>query len=159
MTNSDEEYQAFNTSVPDSGLPDTFPLVVNEIKIGGYAIIKNFPCKIYDTHKSKMGKHEHAKVTVVGIDIFSDKKYEESFPGGTPVLSFVPKRNNYQVANIDGKQLSLINDDGDIRDDLDLPTSEELSAMIVKSFNDGETVTVSVLSAVGKERIVECKKD
>jgi translation initiation factor 5A len=82
-----EEYETFEQV--DSGASDTFPLVVNDLKIGGYAMIKNFPCKVVEMAISKTGKHGHAKAAITGIDIFTSKKYEEVLPTSHTIQSFV----------------------------------------------------------------------
>ena len=43
-------------------------------------MIKDRPCKIVEMSTSKTGKHGHAKVHIVGIDIFNGKKYEDICP-------------------------------------------------------------------------------
>lgn len=43
-------------------------------------VIKSRPCKIVDVSTSNTGKHGHAKVLLVGLDIFTSKKYEEVIP-------------------------------------------------------------------------------
>lgn len=60
-------------------------------------LIKEHPCKIADMSTSKTGKHGGAKVHLVGIDIFTDKKYEE-LCGSTHNMD-VPTvtRKDYQV--------------------------------------------------------------
>lgn len=35
------------------------------------------PCKIVEYSISKTGKHGHAKASIVGIDIFDGRKYED----------------------------------------------------------------------------------
>ena len=42
--------------------------------------MKSRPCKIVDMSTSNTGKHGHAKVHLVGLDIFSGKKCEEVVP-------------------------------------------------------------------------------
>ena len=60
-------------------------------------LIKERPCKIADMSTSKTGKHGGAKVHLVGIDIFTEKKYEE-LCGSTHNMD-VPTvvRKDYQV--------------------------------------------------------------
>ena len=57
-------------------------LVYNEaagsLKKGAYAMLKDHPCKITDISTCKPGKHGHAKANIVGVDIFTNKKYEDS---------------------------------------------------------------------------------
>ncbi len=43
-------------------------------------MLKGFPCKVMEMTTSKAGKHGHAKATIVGVDIFTGKKYEDSCP-------------------------------------------------------------------------------
>ena len=59
-----------------SGASATIPMQCSSIKKNGYAVLKGRPCKVVETSTSKTGKHGHAKVHMVGIDIFSGKKYE-----------------------------------------------------------------------------------
>lgn len=43
-------------------------------------MIKGFPCKVIDYSTAKPGKHGSAKASIVGVDIFTNKKYEDACP-------------------------------------------------------------------------------
>lgn len=58
----------------------TYPAQCSSIKKNGYVVIKDRPCKVVETSTSKTGKHGHAKVHMVAIDIFTGKKLEEICP-------------------------------------------------------------------------------
>src|SRR4051812_20605900 len=64
----------------DSGASLTYPAQCSSLRKGGLVLLKGFPCKIVDMSTSKTGKHGHAKVHLVGIDIFTGKKYEDISP-------------------------------------------------------------------------------
>jgi translation initiation factor 5A len=154
MSDSDNEFQQSN-----SGASNTFPLSANDLRVGSYVILKTFPCRVVNVEHVKTGKHGHAKVVTTGIDIFTSKKYEDSFPASHSVQSFVLKKEQYQVVNLDGTELSLLAENNTTRNDLNLPEDEELANNIQKLFESGEVVIVTVLSAIGKEQIMDCKKE
>merc|ERR1712183_1039858 len=58
----------------------TFPFAAGSIRKGSYMLIKGNPCKVAEVSTCKTGKHGHAKCNITGIDIFSNKKYEDSIP-------------------------------------------------------------------------------
>jgi len=57
----------------DSGASKTYPMQCSSIKKNGFVVIKERPCKVVDSSTSKTGKHGHAKVHLVAIDIFTQK--------------------------------------------------------------------------------------
>jgi translation initiation factor 5A len=50
------------------------PVDVGSIRVGGYVIIDNEPCRIASLAKSKPGKHGSAKARVVAIGVFDGAK-------------------------------------------------------------------------------------
>jgi translation initiation factor 5A len=68
------------------------------LRKGGHVVIKNRPCKIVEMSTSKTGKHGHAKVHLVAIDIFTGKKMED--------LS--PSTHNMNVPNVARREFQLV---------------------------------------------------
>lgn len=50
--------------------------------------------------------------------------------------------------------LSLLDEDGDMREDLPLPPDAELAAQIKKDFESGAELLVTVMGACGTEQII-----
>lgn len=125
-----------------------------------YIMIKDRPCKVVNVSTSKTGKHGHAKANFTAIDIFNGKKVEDVIP--TTHTTYVPNvmRSEYQLLDIEDGFCSLLKEDGDTRDDLKLPDYPEgFGQEIQNAFNDGKTLIVTVLSAVGTDQIVSYKEE
>eukprot|EP00754_Rhynchopus_humris_P005854 Rhum_TRINITY_DN12891_c0_g2::Rhum_TRINITY_DN12891_c0_g2_i1::g.55084::m.55084/K03263/EIF5A; translation initiation factor 5A len=125
---SDEE---FHTG--DSGASNTYPIQAGALKKGMHCVIKDRPCKIVEYSTSKTGKHGHAKAHIVALDIFTGKKLEELCPTSHNMFAPNVTRSEYILIDVgpDGN-LSLQDDSGEVRDDLNLPKDEELAAQISK---------------------------
>ena len=85
---AENSYSTFDLA--ESGASETFPMQCSSLSLGAYAMIKGFPCKIVHKSTSKTGKHGHAKVNLVGLDIFTGRKYED----------FHPSTHNIEVPNV-----------------------------------------------------------
>merc|ERR1719473_817757 len=91
-------------------------------------MIKEHPCKIVELSSSKTGKHGHAKVHFVGIDIFTGKKYEDICPASHNMEVPFVKRSEYILSMVDEKDGSVSVLDlttSQIRSDLRLPASTQ----------------------------------
>ena len=68
------------------------------LRKNGFVCIKNRPCKIVEMSTSKTGKHGHAKVHLVAIDIFTQKKLED----------LCPSTHNMDVPNVRRQEYTLV---------------------------------------------------
>jgi translation initiation factor 5A len=147
-----------------SGASETFPMQCSALRKNGFVVLKGKACKIVEMSTSKTGKHGHAKVHLVGIDIFTGKKSED----------ICPSTHNMQVPNVVRKELevvditddgffSLMSEDGDMRDDLKLTencthtTPEQVRELISQAEANGERVIATMWKALGEEVVKELK--
>ncbi|XP_053289899.1 eukaryotic translation initiation factor 5A-2 [Pleuronectes platessa] len=140
----------------DSGASTTYPVQCSTLRKNGFVMIKDRPCKIVEMSTSKTGKHGHAKVHLVGLDLFTQKKCEDLCPS-THNLD-VPRvlRKEFEVLCITDGYLTLMNDNGDTREDLKVPEGK-LGEEIEERVDAGESVRVTVLEAIGEEHVISCK--
>ncbi len=89
-------------------------------------MLKGFPCKVTDYSTAKPGKHGSAKAAIVGLDIFTGKKYEDSMPTAANVKVPTVNKIEYEVADVaEDDFVSLIREDGSLKEDLKLPANDE----------------------------------
>jgi translation initiation factor 5A len=149
----DEQFES-----ADSGASMTYPVTAGNLKKGGYLNINGRPCKIIEMSSSKTGKHGHAKSNITGVDIFNGRKYEEVAPSSHNLPIPWVKTIQYMLIDIgkDGR-VSCMDEEGDTREDLNMPPNEALADVIQKDFAAGKTVSVVVTSAMGHDQILTHK--
>ena len=138
---------------------ETFPMQCSALRKNGFVVLKGFPCKIVDMSTSKTGKHGHAKVHLVGLDIFTGKKYEDICPSTHNMEVPVVKRFESQLldVNADG-YCSVLLDNGETREDLQVPPGELGEQLREANENAGEKDNfVTVQTAMGTEGIISFK--
>ncbi|EAS33972.3 eukaryotic translation initiation factor 5A [Coccidioides immitis RS] len=143
----------------DAGASATYPMQCSALRKNGFVVIKNRPCKIVEMSTSKTGKHGHAKVHLVAIDIFTGKKLEDLSPSTHNMEVPHVSRKEYQLIDIseDGF-LSLMADDGSTKDDVKLPDGE-VGDKINKLFRvEDKDINVVVLTAMGEEVAMDAKE-
>ncbi|AEO67017.1 7fc66b1a-31dc-4e77-9166-d2105d06d448 [Thermothielavioides terrestris] len=155
-----EEHHDFeHDAAGDAGASDTFPMQCSALRKNGHVVIKGRPCKIVDMSTSKTGKHGHAKVHLVGIDIFTGKKLEDLCPSTHNMDVPVVKRSEYTLLDItDDGFLSLMTAEGDTKDDVRMPEGE-IGAKITKLFKEEEKDTlITIQTAMGEEAAIDAKE-
>lgn len=151
---SDEEHTFENA---DAGASATYPMQCSALRKNGFVVIKGRPCKIVDMSTSKTGKHGHAKVHLVAIDIFTGKKLEDLSPSTHNLEVPFVKRSEYQLLDIDDGYLSLMTMDGETKDDVKAPEGE-LGDSMQAAFDEGKDLMVTIISAMGEEAAISFKE-
>jgi translation initiation factor 5A len=89
---------------------------------------------------------------LTGVDIFDGKKYEDMSPSTHNMEVPNVKRSEYNLIDVTEEgYLSLMDDAGEIRDDLHCNNNQELLSEIKKKFEAGDEMMITVLAAMGKE--------
>ena len=154
---SDDERHNEAIESASAGASLTFPMQCSALRKNGHVVIKGRPCKIVDMSTSKTGKHGHAKVHLVAIDIFTGKKLEDISPSTHNMDVPNVKRNEYQLVNIDDGFLNLMNNDGVAKDDVKVPEGD-LGKDIQAGFDEGKDLLVTIISAMNEEQAISFKE-
>merc|ERR1712022_69788 len=158
ITMSDDENFDAEFESAGAGASDTQPIQAGNIKKGSFVVIKNRPCKVVETSTSKTGKHGHAKVHMVALDIFNGAKKEDISPSSHNMLAPVVKRDDYTLLSVDDEGFcSLMQADGTTKDDLRLPENE-LGGAIKELVAADKELILTVVSAMGEEHILSHKE-
>nr|CAB3241968.1 eukaryotic translation initiation factor 5A [Phallusia mammillata] len=141
----------------ESGASQSFPQQCSALRKNGHVLIKEHPCKIVEMSTSKTGKHGHAKVHMVAIDIFDGKKYEDICPSTHNMSVPHVNRKEYQLVDLDEDgYLSLMDDNGEVRNDIKIDDGD-VKDSIEKAIKEEEDARVTILSSMGKEKAIACK--
>ena len=125
-------------------------------------MIKGKPCKVLNISVSKTGKHGHAKCNFTATDIFTGKKLEDMIPSTHGTTVPVVNKSEWEIIDIDeDNALTLMDEAGNQKTDLNLPTFPETIGQDIKDAWDGgeNTVSVTVQAAVGIEAVIGFKKE
>jgi translation initiation factor 5A len=166
---SDDADYEVNTG--DAGAALTVSVEAGQIRKGGYIMIKGKACKVKDVSVSKTGKHGHAKCKFAASDIFTGATCEELCPSTHSIDVPVVTKSNWMITGLEGDYVMLMNDEGDMREDLQLPTAMGFStaddvnaSKLIKEYcqmvDDGAAIDIlcTVLSAIKIEKIVDIMK-
>jgi len=109
------------------------PLQATLCRKNTYVILKDCPCKINDLKISKTGKHGSAKANMVGYDLITNKKYQETVPGHTMMFGFTPVKIEYEVADITNGKITAMTPDGQEKF-FNVPDDPEVGEKLVNEF-------------------------
>merc|ERR1712020_806404 len=146
----------YDFTTGDAGASSTFPMQCSALRKNGFVMIKGRPCKIVEMSTSKTGKHGHAKVHLVALDIFTQKKYEDICPSTHNMDVPNVQHKDFQLLDVDDGFLSLMDDGGNTRDDLKVPEGE-IGEEITNAIAEGRDIMCTVLSACGEEAVIATK--
>jgi translation initiation factor 5A len=154
----------YDFSSSDAGASHVYNSEAGQIRVGGFMCIKDKPCKVTAVSTSKTGKHGHAKCNFTALDIFTNKKYEDIIPATHNAHIPVVVRKDYDLCDItDDGFLSLMEENGDMREDVKLPEhpenyARELQNAFLKAQEENKTLSVSLLAAMGHEQVMSHKE-
>jgi translation initiation factor 5A len=156
----EEENEFQHTDAGATGMEKTY---AGSLHKGDLVMIKGHPCRVVSFSTAKTGKHGSAKAMISGIDVFTSNKYECTFSTSDNVDAPVIKRLEYNLINIeDDGFVTLLNEQGETKEDLKLPEDEWLKDVAEKTkeiFEDGsKECIVTVISALGMEKIIAVRE-
>ncbi|KAF7795138.1 hypothetical protein EIP86_006285 [Pleurotus ostreatoroseus] len=165
----DEQHHQHDFEQASAGASATFPMQCSALRKNGHVVMKGNepcrPCKIVEMSTSKTGKHGHAKVHLVGIDVRSlFIRVCSALPDSS--LDLYRQKTCtcshstqwlVDLVNIDDGFLNLMTQDGTAKDDVKLPDSE-LGKQIQDDFDEGKDLLVTIVTAMGEEQAISYKE-
>ncbi|GBC07299.1 hypothetical protein RclHR1_07370008 [Rhizophagus clarus] len=156
-----DDVHHFETS--GSGASSTYPMQCSALRKNGFVVLKGRPCKIIEMSTSKTGKHGHAKVHLVGIDIFTNKKLEDISPSTHNMDVPNVTRTEYVIITCDDDgYLSLMTSDGATKDDVKIDNNlfkdKPIDFGALRTdIEGGKEFLATVTSAMGEEVVTQIR--
>ena len=106
------------------------PVDVGSLRVGGYMIIDNEPCRIVGITKSKPGKHGAAKARIVAIGVFDGQKRQFVKPvDSNAEIPMIDKRPG-QVFTVNPNSVQIMDLETYEYVDAPFPEEEDLKAKL-----------------------------
>ena len=127
------------------------PVDVGSLRVGGYVIVDNEPCRVVNLTKSKPGKHGSAKARVVAIGVFDGAKKTFVKPVDAQIeVPMIEKKSGQVIALLpDAVQIMDLENYGVF--EAAYPDDEELKQKLASG------VEVEYWSILGKTKIMRTK--
>ncbi len=119
--------------------------VAKELRVGGYVLIEDIPCKIVDIESSKPGKHGAAKMRITAIGIFEGNKKTLLTPGDADVECPMIERKNVTILSVSGSTVQVMDQQTNEVYDLDVPSELGAAAQAGKE--------AEILEAMGRKKM------
>ncbi|ELU12624.1 hypothetical protein CAPTEDRAFT_185568 [Capitella teleta] len=139
---------------------NTVPQKCSSLRKSGFALLNQNPCKIIEMNTSAPGKHGHAKIHLVGLNIFSEKKVDDICVSTHNMQVPIVKRQEYEVLGMDHDgYCTLMDINGHLRSDLKLTnicnvhSKVELDRLRDRAEEDQMAVIATVWTAMGDEAV------
>ena len=147
----------------DAGSSLTELAEAGRMKPGSLIMMKGeFPCRVTAFSTAKPGKHGSAKAMITAKDIFTDKQYEETFGTGDMIPRPIVKKTEYTCICIDGDFLQLLTPEGEMKEDISLPTEvhlKDIAKKINEVLDEGKKECLVGVQAWGeKEQVVAARE-
>jgi translation initiation factor 5A len=107
----------------------TTPKSVGTLRKGDTVVIEGAACKIVSTATSRPGKHGHAKMRIVAVGLFDDKKRDIVMPGHDNIEVPIIEKKGAQVLSLTGDIANVM--DTETFETFDLPVPEDMKGQVV----------------------------
>lgn len=135
-----------------------YPKQCSALRRSDFAMLKGHPCKIMHMATSKPGKHGHAKIHLIGFDVFDGKKYEEICPSTHKINCPRVEKIGYILLDVSKDGFAeLMDTKGKIRADVKL-CKEFYEEYHNNQHSEEEVYEVTLLSVLDKEKVISLKK-
>jgi translation initiation factor 5A len=116
---------------------------IQKLKDGNYIMVEGEPCIIKSSERSKSGKHGHAKVRVVCVGVFDDKKRSLTFPSGDLVEIPLVQKGNAQINYIEQNAVNIMDLESYESFDVKWPEDEEMKKKLKELQQDPQKMSAS----------------
>jgi len=127
------------------------PVDVGSLRVGGYIVIDNEPCRIVELAKSKPGKHGSAKARIVAIGIFDGVKRSVVKPVGASAEVPIIEKRSGQVFAVMPSTIQIMDLETYEYVDAPIPEEEDLKSKLAPGVN------VEYWRILGRVKIVRTK--
>ncbi|MEW6722735.1 MAG: translation initiation factor IF-5A [Candidatus Micrarchaeota archaeon] len=123
--------------------------VAKELRIGGYVLVDDVPCKIVEIESSKPGKHGAAKMRITAIGVFESQKKTLLSPGDADVDVPIIERKNVMILSVSGNSAQVMDQQTNEVYDLAVPADLASAAAPGKE--------AEIIEAMGRKKMERVK--
>ncbi|MFJ3307440.1 hypothetical protein ACIPSA_30965 [Streptomyces sp. NPDC086549] len=142
----------------DAEAVETHLVSASQLREGGHVLLEGHACVIMRSREASSADGGEVR-TITALGLFNSQKYEVTLSLDQSVVVPVVTYTEYTLIDIaDDGSVTLMAEDGQVRDDLRLPDdTSSLASFTVgvrENFEDGRPLAIGVESAMGSEQIV-----